>query len=171
MPSGRKTKLTDEIIKKICAGIEAGLSQKQAAIHATVSESTYHRWKAKGENAKSGIFREFWERLKKAEIKIRKKHLDRIDKAASGRQTSIEKRVKRDQKGNVIERTVISKVLAPQWQASAWILERKFPSEFGRNAKVHENDQKDPFDRWLADLEEAKAEFGVEPYPDDESGQ
>jgi hypothetical protein len=153
------------LINEICGGIEAGLSIKQAAISAGVSESTFHRWKVKGGKAKVGIFREFWERLKKAEIKIRKKHLDRIDRAAAGRQTSIEKRVKRDGEGNVVEKTVISKVLAPQWQASAWILERKFPGEFGRNATPQDNEGKDPFDRWLEDLREAEAEFGGQEYP------
>ena len=63
----RPTKLTEETIQKIIRGVVMGLPYKAAAQVADVGESTFYRWKQRGEEQESGQYREFREALKKAE--------------------------------------------------------------------------------------------------------
>lgn len=105
---GRTTKLTPDVQKEIGQNIILGMPIKFAAEAAGIGETTFYRWMQSGEKAKRGKFREFWEYIKECQAKAVQLHLKLITKAAG-------------------EGT---------WQASAWILERRFPEEFGRREKV-----------------------------------
>lgn len=76
--AGRKTKLTPETTDKICNLIRAGHYFNTAAAAAGVGESTFQAWKAKGEKAKGGAFRDFWEAVKEAEAGSELLLVDRI---------------------------------------------------------------------------------------------
>ena len=109
---GRRSKLTPEVKEKICGYVRQGLSFEAAARLAGISESTFYRWRHWGENARSGIFREFWEELKKAEVEAEAALVNYIrTEAQSG-----------------------------TWQAAAWILERRYPERWGKRERVeHEH--------------------------------
>jgi len=158
--TGRKSKLDDQMIEDICDGIRAGLTQEQAAIQAGIHEATFYRWVKLGQKAKAGMFCKFFQSLKKAQVEARQTHLGRISKASEGNQLVHERRVKKDAAGNIVEITLVSKVLPPQWQASAWILERRFPDEFGKHIQPGKPEERDPFDTWIESLMEAEAQFG-----------
>ena len=67
------SKYTPEIIVEICGYIESGLNQKDAAILAGISTSTFHEW----DNKHS----EFSEALKVSKVKNKEFHLKKISSA------------------------------------------------------------------------------------------
>ena len=64
---GRPTKLTPEVIKRLTEAIRAGNYYEAACAYAGIHYSTFRKWMQKGETAKSGKFREFFEAVMRAE--------------------------------------------------------------------------------------------------------
>lgn len=104
----RKTKLTPDVQKEIGQNIILGMPIKFAAEAAGIGETTFYRWMQSGEKAKRGKFREFWEYIKECQAKAVQLHVKLITRAAN----------------------------EGSWQASAWILERRHPNEFGRKDRI-----------------------------------
>ena len=147
--AGRKTKLTAEIQELLLKGIRLGLTYKEAAQLAGIHEATFYRWKKMGEKAGSGIFYEFCESLKRANVEAMVFHLKRICDVALGGQKIIEEKIMFKRNNNTndeipIRRVRVTKYTLPVWQASAWILERRFPDRWGKRAKPRQNDEDDP---------------------------
>lgn len=109
MPAGRKTLLTPKLKNQIGSNIKLGMPLKFAAEAAGIHEATFYRWMQEGEKATKGQYHEFCEYIKQCQSVAVKKHLNLITKAAT----------------------------EGSWQASAWILERRHPEEFGRNDKLN----------------------------------
>lgn len=90
-------------------GIKLGMSNVKASEFAGFTEAALYEWIAKGEadldKGQDTIFVEFIETLKKNRAECQAFHLQNVIRAG--------------QNGS--------------WQASAWILERVFPSSFGQN--------------------------------------
>lgn len=107
MPGGRPSKLTPEIQSRICAVLRAGNYREVACAKAGVHYATFARWMADGKAATAGPFREFHDAVKRAEAYAEAKLLGQI------RTASVE-----------------------NWQAAAWMLERKTPDRWGRRDKV-----------------------------------
>lgn len=114
---GRKSKLTKELIKEASKMVAAGNYIKDVYPILGIDESTWYRWLKEGERAKSGIKREFYEAIKKAEKEAIARNVALIQRAA--------------QEGN--------------WQAAAWWLERKYFEDWGRKDKVDLSADKDGF--------------------------
>jgi len=66
---GRPSKFTEETIKKILDAIGAGNYYEAACVFAGIDYSTFRHWMVKGEQAKSGQFKQFFEDVKEAEAK------------------------------------------------------------------------------------------------------
>lgn len=75
---GRACKLTPERQAKICGLIRAGHYMKTAAMASGISEDTFHDWKSKGESAKSGKFRAFYDAVVEAEGQSELLLVDRV---------------------------------------------------------------------------------------------
>lgn len=105
--AGRHTKLNKERLDLICRYLRAGNTRKVAAECAGISEQTFYTWINKGKEAKSGVFFEFLESVKKAESEA---HAGAVNTITVARQKS--------------------------WQAAAWWLERKFPDDWGKREKM-----------------------------------
>jgi hypothetical protein len=101
--TGRPSKLTPRVLKKLTETLRSGAYRETACLYAGIDYSTFRRWEIKGEGAKIGKFREFCEAIKKAEADAEVHDLELISKAAEN-----------------------------QWQAAAWKLERKYPAKWGR---------------------------------------
>ncbi|NWK55655.1 hypothetical protein HW115_08530 [Verrucomicrobiaceae bacterium N1E253] len=73
---------------------------------AGISTSTLYHWLSVGETAKSGLKRELWVTVNKAQS---------------------------------ISKTILVNQIAKDssWQSKAWLLERMYPNEFGRQQKVN----------------------------------
>jgi len=113
----RKSKLTQELIKEAYKLVAAGNYVKDIYPILGIDESTWYRWLSEGEKAKSGLKREFYETIKKAEKDAIARNVALIQRAA--------------QEGN--------------WQAAAWWLERKYFEDWGRKDKVDLSADKDGF--------------------------
>lgn len=98
-----KLKLTDQLCDDICNDIKAGVPIKHAAIAHGISKSTFYDWYGKGEQAKSGKFKKFY---------------DKVEEAKS---VAVTLRARR-----------IYKAGEDCWQADAWWLERVDPDNFGK---------------------------------------
>ncbi|MFQ5592173.1 MAG: transposase [Phycisphaerae bacterium] len=117
----RPTKLTPEVHAAIIEAIELGATYEHAAGYAGIDESTFYRWRNRGEAELARVgasprrsvrkseepFVEFRKALKKAVGVAAVRWLRVLEEAASG---------KRD----------------GQWQAAAWKLERRHPRDYGR---------------------------------------
>lgn len=125
-PGGRPSKLTPETMDRLCQALQRGASHEHAAAYAGISPATFYRWKALGEGAdptdsELADFAEFLETVKKAEACGAFELLGAIRDAAGGEAEEGEGGAPRGR---------------AQWQAGAWILERRWPEMYGKREKV-----------------------------------
>jgi transposase len=104
---GRPTKLTPEIMAKICDALRAGNYRETAAAFAGVRKSTFYEWLRRGARARKGIYRDLHDAVEKALADSEARDVMLIGKAAG----------------------------EGDWQAAAWRLERKFPDRWGRRER------------------------------------
>lgn len=103
MPAGRPTKLTPEVQKTVCDTVSGGGTDRVACLRAGISVSGLGEWKRRGA-AGEEPYAAFLAAYKRAEGDFGLRNLALIGKAA--------------QDGT--------------WQAAAWLLERRYPEEYGR---------------------------------------
>ena len=104
---GRPSKLTPGTTARILEAVELGATWERAADAAGVGASTLRDWRQRGE-AGEVPFVAFLAAVKKAEGAGVERALRSIRKAAEG----------------------------GAWQASAWLLERRYPADYGRRSEV-----------------------------------
>lgn len=109
--TGPKLKLTPETQEKICNEIKRGLPVSHAAELAGITQRTYYNWYNKGKNAKSGRFKEFYNKIEEAKAYGIALRVENIRKAGE----------------------------SGTWQADAWWLERMDPDNFSLNRNLHVN--------------------------------
>lgn len=103
---GRPQTYNQERADRVCEAVRRGLTYKQAASYAGISYSTLNRWRIEGQQDDSASeFREFWKAFEQAGGEAAFRCLGYIDEAAS--------------RGD--------------WKAAAWMLERRYPKEWGRS--------------------------------------
>lgn len=108
----RKTKLTKKLIKDAEKLLKGGNYVETICEYLGIGKTTWYRWLAEGEQANSGIKREFWDAIKKAEAEAEIRLITDLQKIAK--------------KNN-------------QWQGIAWVLERKYPDKWGKRERVEAN--------------------------------
>jgi hypothetical protein len=110
----RPTKLTPEARQRIVTAIRAGNYRRPAARSAGISEATFHRWMARGKKASSGVYRDFYEEVERAEADA-----------------------------EVYAVTVIRKAMPNEWRAAAHFLERRYPESWRRRETLeHQGDRR-----------------------------
>lgn len=135
---GRPTKLDELVTKKFVNAVILGLPLKQAARLAGISYNTYLSYLSKAD-AEKQPFLDFVNQLKAAEVQAEASALNEIRKAAQGEDYTIvrekyERVVNKDdgtEKVVLVDRSVETG-RKKWWQASAWILERRFPERWAR---------------------------------------
>ena len=132
---GRPTKLTPTLTKTICSYIADGSYIFTACAAVGIDERTYQRYIKQGEAdlkaQKDTDFAVFVASIKKAEAKAGTHHVEIIHNSAEGGQL-IKETVTTRKNGDEITERVYS---APNWQAAAWLLERKYPDDWGRRER------------------------------------
>jgi transposase len=120
-------KLTEAVEKRLCEAIALGCSKTIAARLAGIDRATLWRWTEQGEadldQEKDSVYCNLCNGLKKAEAAFQAYAL-----------------------------TVIHDAAPQNWQAAAWLLERKRPEEWGRRDRVQTTEQ----------MEQLKLEAGKE---------
>jgi transposase len=101
-----KPKLTYELIDTAQSLKADGLSNKDICLALGIHESTFYRWL---QNPTTKLQRELNESLKKAESEYKQTLLNTIRRAALKNECN--------------------------WTAAAWLLERKYPDEFGKSER------------------------------------
>jgi hypothetical protein len=92
---------------KLCDAIRSGNFLETAATYAGVDESTLHRWLKRGRRKRKGSYHDLAVAFDKAVADSEVLGVARITKAAND----------------------------GSWQASAWLLERRFPENWGRRER------------------------------------
>lgn len=110
---GRRVRLNEIMIKKICDLIKAGNFEYIAATLSGISDSTLRLWKNTGaeqiNEGKNTIYTRLYEGMMEANAYAMAYHVQNVREAGK-----------------------------KSWQASAWWLERKYPDEFGNRYKLEE---------------------------------
>jgi transposase len=100
----RPSKLTPDIAKRIGDGVSLGLTYSLAAESAGVTYQTFNQWMQRGRNSTYGEYFQFFKYITKCNADAAKALLERLNEVAHS--------------GNC--------------RVCMWILERRFPEEFGR---------------------------------------
>jgi transposase len=100
----RPTKLTPELQQRIGDNVALGLTYSLAVESIGITYKTFNLWLKRGQTEKSGKYFQFYKYITKRNADAAKVLLERLNDAATA--------------GNC--------------QVSMWILERRFPEEFGR---------------------------------------
>lgn len=158
MARARRDKLTPEIQEKVVQAIALGATYEVAATYSGIRRETIWRWVKRGEGERNGRYKAFADAVKAADGKSAVQALANIRAAAKG-----------------------------SWQANAWLLERRYPEQYGRgklevktDGKVEHHhtgsigfDYSKYTDQELADLERLLAKQEAESAPaagDDDVG-
>ena len=138
--------MTKRIISDICFGIKKGFTVKYACCLAGISESAFYGWMNKGRNRKSGLFVEFVEEVEKAQEHIKSFNLRMVQELAKGYGPVTKTQVRKDADGNVIGTTETTEQGLPSLQALTWLLERRWPEEFGPKRELAITNSDNPFE-------------------------
>lgn len=140
---GRHTVFTDEVQKIILASVRHGVSYDASARIAGIVPKTFynalHKAKEEEQQQLDTELTRFLHELKKAEAEGKSGHLANISRAAyrgfewTERKKSIKKLANGTEEVTTEE---ITKFAPPNWTASAWFLERRYPNEFARVNKI-----------------------------------
>ena len=103
----RPTKLTPEAQEAIVDGINAGLTFRLSCARAGVTPATFYNWLGKGEVAKSGVLMEFFDAVERAKADSALRLVSQITLQAPA-----------------------------DWRAAAFMLERRFPDDYGKRTEV-----------------------------------
>ena len=104
---GRPTKLTPEAQEIIIGGIAAGLTYRLSCQRAGVTPTTFYVWLEKGAAQRGGIYSEFADAVARA---------------------------KSDSALRLVSTIMLQ---APaDWRAAAFILERRFPDDYGKRTEI-----------------------------------
>jgi hypothetical protein len=120
----RPAKLTDDAIGAAAQFLERGGPQSELAAHLGVSRSTWYRWLKEGEAAfEDGEdalqVARLYQAVRKAQTDLQSWSLASILRAGMG---AIDPVTRNREKGD--------------WKALAWLLERRFPAEFGPTQRI-----------------------------------
>ena len=129
-----KLKLTRKLVDQIVELKRDGLCDADIIAAIGVNQSTFYRWLKDGEDAKSGVKRALYTELKKAESEYKRSLLTTIKSAAMSR--------------------------AQYWTAAAWLLERKYPMEYGKMERKAEEADNAPVQLTLGLVIEPMADDG-----------
>jgi hypothetical protein len=61
------TKLTEDLVKRVCANVRIGVHPITACIAEGISQSTFYNWKVKGEQGVEPFASDFWKPITRAE--------------------------------------------------------------------------------------------------------
>jgi transposase len=135
---GTSPKLTIELIEDIALLIRRGCYVETASAACGISKDSFYRWIKQGKNDDNETLgRKLSDAVMISLAEAEWRDVEVIDKAANGTPdkllTDDNGKHILDSNGNAI---VLEYGMPPNWKASAWRLERKFPERWGRQTKI-----------------------------------
>src|SRR5690606_38647469 len=121
---GAPQKLSADIIKNITSAMKSGAYVETAAVYAGINKLTFYRWLKKGNRSKSGLEWELCNAVEQALAESELRDLLNIERAAMGSDAQF------------VNGRATREAVSPDWKASAWRLERKFPRKWGRQERI-----------------------------------
>lgn len=122
---GAPVKLTEDLIKQICNAIRSGAYMETAASYCGIDKVSFYKWMKLGRQKPRSIYGALINALDKALADAELRDIVTIDRASTGTPAQY------DEDGNLIKQE-----MRPDWKASAWRLERKFPKKWGVKAHL-----------------------------------
>src|SRR6266481_5282154 len=107
---GRPTSLTPDVHARIVKAIRLGMTYRLASQYGGVDYDTFRGWRVRADTGEEPYF-SFSVAVKEAEGEGVLQNLERIEAAA----------------------------INGTWQASAWLLERRYPQEYGKTVQAQEH--------------------------------
>ena len=120
---GRPTKLTEDLLEELCQHLEDGNAIATACDLVGISERVYHKWQARGKEEVERVAEDGRRRVRKDE----RRYVQFVQATTRARAAAVQKRVSN-----------IRDAASEDWRASAWLLERMKPEEWGKTQK-HEH--------------------------------
>ena len=136
-----KTKLTPQVQEKICkvlSSIGSGVHYTTACAYAGVNYNTFRAWMKRGEEEPYGIYRDFYNAVKKAEAEAEEKLIKILNDAAPG-----------------------------DWRAALAMLERRWPERWAKREKLDVEGETEFVVRWATGDKQDELEQQNEVDPDD----
>lgn len=145
---GRPTKLTAKVQEAIADAVTGAASYKAAAMHAGVSETTFHVWLARGRAERDRLagaeaaLQGFPARARSDAARQARVRAERACTPLTGEAPYLAflQRIElADAEGQVRAAGLVAKAGETDWRAAAWLLERRDPGTFGppRQALEH----------------------------------
>ena len=134
MPAGQPTKLTPARHKAIVELVKGGLHPSAAVAHIGLDKKCWYNWRDKGMKAKSGKFFQFFYDVEKAKADAEKHLLDSVLRSGTGYTLKKKKIIK---KPDGSQEVTVEEQDRRDWQAAAWILERRWPERYTRLERHH----------------------------------
>lgn len=120
--------------KLIFEGLEKGVDIKRVLALLNINKRTFDTWMKRGKDPTNPpTYSYFRSRINRIEHDNEKEAIAAIRRAYKGGTTIYETKIKQTRAGTLIEK--VEKTQAPQWQAAAWRLERKYPDDYGAKDK------------------------------------
>lgn len=151
-----KRLLTPQVQHLVCAAIARGHSKHTIHRIFGFSKSMISRWLAEGRQDLREHFENptekpltqlayFCRQIENAEFEFKRIHIEHIQKCATEPRVVEKSSIKRHADGSITEERT-REVQPASWQASKWLLEQKYPDEFGTRLSVTA-DNKNPTQR------------------------
>lgn len=130
----------------MCAAVARGHNKSTLHRLFGFSRDTLNRWLAEGRRDLQAHFENpdatpltqlayFSRQMENAEFEFKRVHLEHIQKCATEPRVVEKSSIKRLADGSITEERT-REVQPASWQASKWLLEQKFPEEFGARLSV-----------------------------------
>ncbi len=103
-----------------------------------IPEGTFYRWKAQGEKAKKGRYREFYEAVNRASAAATEVLIGIAYKAAIEGREEVEIRETKDANGAITGTVTTRRKVPRDGRLAMQILERRHPERYGRQVIQHE---------------------------------
>jgi hypothetical protein len=137
---GRPTSFTPDTRSKIIAAVSQGNTLSASALMSNISDQTLRNWLKSGEQEEHGEYAEFALAIKQAQAKAEMASVEGIRAAAQGgavveQTTTVTEHTTKNGTKVTTTRTV-ERFAQPQWQAAAFMLERRNPQQWGRHDRV-----------------------------------
>lgn len=137
---GRPPKLTEAVRDRFLDAIRNGNTIKNACAYAGITQTTFYHWQEYARTGRQAGRRaeiaQFLDSYRRAEAEVLSESVMRVRKAGSGEVVTHRVTTTRKRPDGTDEIVVTETLMAGEWRADAWFLERRNPREWGRRDRT-----------------------------------